>query len=295
MSFPAMHTSYRKMAGFLVAGLLLTGCFVSDPSSSGKNGVEGDVALKMRMGIGSVTALGKTSTITLNKMVVVLTSSANDTIRDTIVSPTLNTVSTTGQTVAKNYTLKALRSWKVNVKTLDLQNFIIHRDSTTIPAMYAGDTAVVNLNMSSKYSMYEAKFLTLPTNIRSSADTTVLQPLHISRLVLKIDGVTVRDSIASPGPYFTAGGTHTLAYDYVATGTRVVQMIAYGPMGNWPADSALFRGSTTVNTNAGVDSTATITLGWVGPTTGTGSISVALGRVGKITVNGTLPGTISIP
>jgi hypothetical protein len=234
----------------------------------------------------------------LDKLVVTITSSTNDTIRDTITSvtsPALNPVSTTGQTITKNYTLKALRSWKIIATSRDSRDSIVHRDSSTIPAMYAGDTAVVNLNLSSKFSMYEARFLTLPDSIRSTGDTTVKQVLHINRLVLKIDGVTVRDSIASPGPYFAAGATHALEYDYVRTGSRTVQMIAYGPMGDWPADSALFRGTTTVNTNAGTDSTATISLSWVGPTSGTGKINVTLGRVGKITVNGTLPGTITIP
>jgi hypothetical protein len=301
MSFPATHTSFRNIAGFLVAALMLvglTGCFVSEsPSGPETNGSEKDVALKIRMGVGSVTALGKSSVITLNKLVVVITSSTNDTIRDTITSvtsPALNPVSTTGQTITKNYTLKALRSWKIIATSRDSQDSVVHRDSSTIPAMYAGDTAVVNLNLTSRFSMYEAKFLTLPDSIRSSGDTTVKQILLIDRLVLKIDGVIVKDSVVTPA-YFAHSTTHTLAYDYVRTGSRTVQMIAYGPMGDWPADSALFRGTTVINAGAGTDSTIALQLSWVGPTSGTGKIEVTLGRVGKITVNGTLPGTISIP
>jgi hypothetical protein len=301
MSFPATHTSFRNIVGFLVAALMvigLTGCFGTEsPSGPEKNGSEKDVALKIRMGVGSVTALGKSSVITLNKLVVVITSSTNDTIRDTITSvtsPALNPVSTTGQTVTKNYTLKALRSWKIIATSRDSKDSVVHRDSSTIPAMYAGDTAVVNLNLSSKFSMYEAKFLTLPDSIQNVVPSQPKQILQIDRLVLKIDGVIVKDSVVTPA-FFAHSTTHTLAYDYVRTGSRTIQMIAYGPMGDWPADSALFRGTTTISAGAGVDSTIGITLGWVGPTTGTGNIEVTLGRVGTVTVNGTLPGTISIP
>jgi hypothetical protein len=64
-------------------------------------------------------------------------------------------------------------------------------------------------------------------------------------------------------------------------------------MNYWPTDSALFRGTTTINVGAGSDSTVALSLGWVGPTTGTGRLQVQLGKVGKVTVNGTLPGTMS--
>jgi hypothetical protein len=43
---------------------------------------------------------------------------------------------------------------------------------------------------------------------------------------------------------------------------------------------------------AGQDSTLAITLDWVGPTTGSGNLDATLGKVGKITINGTLPGTV---
>jgi hypothetical protein len=36
-----------------------------------------------------------------------------------------------------------------------------------------------------------------------------------------------------------------------------------------------------------------LTLDWTGPRTGTGSINAQMGKVGKVFVNGSLPGTIS--
>jgi hypothetical protein len=298
--FTTTNTLSRKLAGFLVAALvgsgamLLSGCFVSEnPSAPPVVAEREEVAVKIRMGVGSVNSLRKSSVITLDNLVITLSSSSNDTIRDTITSsttPSLNPVSTTGQTILKNYTLTALRSWKIVVVSRDALDSVIHRDSSTIPALYAGDTAVVNLNLSSRFTMYEARFLTLPDSIQSATPSQPKQELCINRLVLKIDGVAVRDSTSSP--CFDSLATHTLAYDYVAIGNRNVEMVAYGPMNYWPIDSALFRGDTDIDVGSGIDSTVSLNLSWVGPTTGVGSIEVDLGKVGKVTVNGTLPGTV---
>jgi len=294
-----MNTSLSKITTRMKAtltGLLgaavLAGCFSSEAPVGGTGD---EVAVRVRMGVGSVTALNKGALIKLNKLIIVYSSSANDTIRDTITtatSPSLDSVSTTGQTVTKNRTLTALRTWKIKVTSRDRLDTVIHVDSATIPAMYAGDTAVVNLNLSSRFAMYEARFLTLPDSIQSSVPSQPKQILRINRLVLKVDGVTVRDSTASPGPYFTAGQTHTLAYDYVLTGSRTVQMLAYGPMNYWDVASPLYTGSTSVNVGAGVDDTVSFNLSWTGPTTGVGRLNATLGRVGKVIINGTLPGTL---
>jgi hypothetical protein len=295
-----MNTSLTKIphrikAGFvgLLGAVILAGCFSSQAPVAGTTGDE--VAIRVRMGVGSVAALGKTNVIKLNKLIIVYTSSANDTIRDTITSstsPALDSVSTTGQTVTKNRTLTALRTWKIKVTSRDRLDTVIHIDSATIPAMYAGDTAVVNLNMSSRFAMYEARFLTLPDSIQSSVPSQPKQKLRINRLVLKIDGVTVRDSTATVRPYFDSATTHTLAYDYVLTGSRSVQMLAYGPMNSWNVTLPLYTGSTTIDVGAGIDSTVAFNLSWTGPTTGVGSLNAQLGRVGKVIINGTLPGTL---
>jgi hypothetical protein len=68
--------------------------------------------------------------------------------------------------------------------------------------------------------------------------------------------------------------------------------MAYGPMNYWDVANPLFSGSTTINVGTGADSTVALNLAWVGPTTGTGKLEVQLGKVGKVTVNGTLPGTV---
>lgn len=291
------HTTFFKRKSVTLMGLfaamILSGCFATESPSVPVHEGEENVAVRLRMGLGSVNELNKVALIKMNKLVIVYTSNANDTIRDTITgstSPALDSVSTTGQTVVKNRALKALRSWKIVVTSRDRLDSVIHRDSAVIPAMYAGDTAVVNLNLSSRFTMYEAKFLSLPDSIQSATPGQPKQVLCINRLVLKVDGATVRDSVASP--CFTKLATHTLAHDYVRVGNRSIELLAYGPMNSWNVALPLFSGSTTVNAGAGVDLTVNLNLDWVGPTTGTGRINVQLGRVGKVLVNGTLPGTV---
>jgi hypothetical protein len=41
-----------------------------------------------------------------------------------------------------------------------------------------------------------------------------------------------------------------------------------------------------------VDDARAVTLNWVGPTTGTGKLTVNLGKVGKVIVNGGISGAI---
>jgi hypothetical protein len=282
------------LAALFAAVALLTGCFATE-NQVAERGEGEEIAVRVRMGVGSVSALHKTALIKMDKLVIQYISSANETITDTITAsttPALDSVSTTAQTVVLNRSLKALRSWKIVVTSRDRLDSVIHKDSASIPAMYAGDTAVVNLNLSSRFTMYEAKFLSLPDSIQSSVAGQPKQALCINRLVLKVDGVSVRDSVATTPCFATTPVTHTLAYDYVTVGNRTIQLLAYGPMNAWNVNNPLFSGSTSVNAGAGVDATVSLNLAWVGPATGTGQLDVQLGRVGKVTVIGTLPGTI---
>jgi hypothetical protein len=233
--------------------------------------------------------MAKASAISLSKLILVLTSNTNDTIRDTITSgtiPSLSATSTSPQTIAKNYSLKPLRSWKLVATVKDAKDSVIHKDSATTSVVLVGDTAHVSLSLSAKFAMYQANFV-IPDSIASATAGTAKEVLHINRLILKIDGVTRKDSSKT---YFT--GTSVLAYDYVPVGSHTVQLLAYGPMGYWDVSNPLYSGSQTINVGAGSDSTVALNLSWVGPTTGTGNMSAIIGRVGTVTINGTLPSTV---
>jgi photosystem II stability/assembly factor-like uncharacterized protein len=211
---------------------LLAGCMATE-SGVGKirNDEPSDPVVRMTMGVAGVGALGKTSVITLDRLEIVMISGSGDTLRDTITSsttPALNPLSSSPQTIAKNFELKALRSWKILATTRDVSDSIVHRDSVELPVLYAGDTALVSLNLSSLYARYLATFLSLPDSVSSSNPSDPKQALFINRLVLSIDGVVVRDSSATPGPYFAAGAPHVLDFDYIAAGTGTWRALSSG-------------------------------------------------------------------
>jgi photosystem II stability/assembly factor-like uncharacterized protein len=207
-----------------MAACAFMGCLSSGGSrQAGPGPDESDPVVNLRMGVGGIRELGKGSAITLDRLEITFSSGANDTVRDTITpstSPALNASATDPQLIAKNYPLAALRSWKMHVVSRDILDSVIHSDSAFIPVLYAGDTAVVSLNLGARYALYEAKFLSLPDSIESSAPAQPKQRLCIDRLVLKVDGAVLRDSTATPGPCFTSLATHSLAYDYIRFGTK---------------------------------------------------------------------------
>lgn len=289
----------KKTAAAFAAAVFLAGCFPDAGLSPDPVDPAGDesAVMTLRMNMKAVNSLKKGSTISLNEMVVMIVSQGAtpaDTIRDTLrtagTTPTISQDAASQQSVDKTYPLKGLRGWKVYVSVRDTRDSLIHFDSASTPVLHVADTAIVNLGLTSHYSMYDAKFLSLPDSI-SATTGNVKQKLEVSRLVFKVDGVALRDSMANPDPYFTPLTEHVLSYDYVRPGTRLITLEVYGPVGSSSTPQLLFSGSQSATIAAGDNSTVPITLNWVGPTTGGGRITATLSRVGKVSIIGKLPGT----
>jgi hypothetical protein len=187
------------------------------------------------------------------------------------------------------FTLKPLRNWTLSATAKDAKDSIVHQGSTAPFYVKPSDTAVVSLALASRFAMYQANFNALPDSISSSAAGTGKDAVKFKRLVMKLDGVIKADSTAPA--YFPALQTVSLFFDYVGIGSHAVVLEAYGDV-NTAANALLYSGTTTFTVSAGADDSKSVGLGWVGPTTGTGKLSVTLGKVGKINVNGTLPGTV---
>jgi hypothetical protein len=254
--------------------------------------------MNVRVGLDPVNSLAKSSLIQLKKLIVVLTSNTNDTIRDTLTSgtvPAISITATTAQTVTLNFNLKPLRTWKLIATTKDNLDTVIHIDTVITPVLNDGDTAHISMALTSRFSMYQAQ-LAIPDSISSSVVGTSKQVVNINRLVMIIDGSVKKDSTVSPGPYYTKLANAVLNYDYVPVGTHTIQLLAYGPMFGWNVSNALYTSNskTISNVIAGQDSTVATpdTLFWTGPTTFTGPIIATIGKVGKVIVNGTLPNSV---
>jgi hypothetical protein len=280
----------RKVAALMVAAFALAfyaGCSESETTSpaSGKSAVLG---VRIALPHNGAVSLKKSSVISLNKLVLVLTSNVGDTIRDTITSgtiPALNSSVLADQTVGKYYSLKPLRTWKLVARTKDAKDSLIHLDSVTVSSpIKAGDTTLISLSMSAKFVMYQAKFI-LPDSIGSS-DTSLhaKQKINFDRLVLQVDGVNVRDSSQTYFAYSPA--TPTLTYDYVPVGARTIKMLAYGNLGSGPSQ-LLYKDSTVINPSS--DSTINRNMVYVGPNgnIAVGHASVTIGKVNTVTLNGT--------
>ena len=282
----------------MALGLTFTGCM--EQSNSPSSAAAGQPAtISMRVGLDPVQSLGKASLITLKALILQLSSNTGDTIRDTLTTsttPGILGLSTAPQTVSKNYTLKPLRSWKVIAKTWDLNDSVIHIDTVNTGVVNDGDTAHINVSLSSRFTMYQAQFM-IPDSISSSVSGTVKQVVNINRLELMIDGVDKKDSTVSPGPYYTKLVNAVIGYDYVPVGNHTVQLFAYGVMYAWPTASPLYSSSITNINNVLADSNATqgVTLNWTGPTTNTGAMTAIIGQVGTVTLNGSLTNVGVVP
>ncbi|MEO7424014.1 MAG: hypothetical protein ABI036_02440 [Fibrobacteria bacterium] len=251
---------------------------VSKPSAPGN--VNASVLL------GKVGALRKTSAITLTKLVLTAVSSATpqDTVNDTVAVTGNDAV-----TVMRSLTLKPLRDWVISAKSLDMKDSVIHSGSTVSFYVRPADTTAVSLNLTSRYAMYQANFNALPDSISSTTPGTGKDKLNLNRVVLKVDGEIKADSVLASG-YFAAGQNVSIYFDYITPGSHTVTLEAHGAMHTY--SGVLYSGSSTFTVAAGNDDTRSVSLGWVGPTTGTGALTVTLGKVGTVVVNGVVSGDV---
>lgn len=268
----------------LMSALLLGACGSNPTSAEGKrpaSGMEG--AVRSTVVLGKVGVLSKTAAINLQKVRFTLVSSAGDTVRDS------SAVSGNAQvTLNRVFTLKPLRTWVLSAKSYDAKDSVVHSGSTASFQVNPGDTAEVSLPLTSRFTMYQASFLSLPDSIASSVAGTNKDKLNLNRVVLKVDGVVKADSVVAG--WFAANQAVNLYFDYITPGAHDVTLEAYGVLHDYTG--VLYSGTASFNVSAGVDETRAVTLSWVGPTTGAGKLTVVLGRVGQVVVNGTLPGTV---
>ncbi len=238
------------------------------PTSSLPNGESGSANITVK--IGNVGSLAKSATIEFAKLCVSLSASGETPIYDTI------PISGNGtNTVSKTYgPLASLKTWTLNVHSLDARDSIIHSGSTTFNVLPRQTVTIPVLDLSAHFSMLKANFFP----IRDS----------VTRCELLVDGINVNDS--SFAKQSLIGDTVRLDYDYLKTNvSQRIKMDVYGSM--WGFDTLLYTGDTAITPLPGVNSTYAITLKWVGPSLpppGQATMTVILGAVGTVTIEGTL-------
>lgn len=247
---------------------------------------KGNGAVKSTIILGKVGALRKGAAVSLKKLYVMAVSSAAP--ADTVIDSAAIS-GNDAATVTRTLTLKPLRNWVVSARTLDQKDSVIHSGASSSFFVKPADTAAVSLNFSSRFAMYQANFNTLPDSIHSTQAGTGKDKLYLNRMVLKIDGQARSDSVLVGG-YFAGGQNVGIYFDYITPGAHTVNLEAHGVLHGYTG--ILYTGSTTFSVAPGVDDTRAVTLDWVGPTTGTGKLTVNLGKVGKVIVNGGISGAI---
>ncbi len=245
-----------------------------NPTSSVPNGESGSANITVK--IGNVGSLAKSATIEFAKLCVSLSASGEAPIYDTI------PISGNGtNTVSKTYgPLASLKTWTLIVHSLDTRDSIIHSGSTTFNVLPRQTVTIPVLDLSAHFSMLKANFFP----IRDS----------VTRCELLVNGINVDDS--SFVKQILLGDTVKLDYDYLKTNvSQRIKMDVYGSM--WGFDTLLYTGDTAITPLPGVNSTYAITLRWVGPALpppGQATMTVILGAVGTVTVEGELEDTTRI-
>ena len=284
-----------------LSALVLGGCL--NDSASSKDQADGSLSINLSVpNVNASGTLRKGSTISYKKLIVTLTSTVGGdaVIRDTILpgSNGFNSVATANQTVTKSYSVKPLRGWTLAVKTLDLNDSVIHSASVLADSIKIGELRPVTISLTSKFIMYVAKF-TLPDSIGSSTGT-IKQKLNVNRFKLVLDGITVRDSTKAGGGYYAvAPDFHTVGFDYVrADVPHVLKLYVYGniPGTVWDSTKALYGDSVSISPT---DTLKTPTLTYTGPgspsdtANPTGAkidpLTIQIGKVGVVEINPILP------
>jgi hypothetical protein len=231
-----------SLVGALAIGATLVGCLNDSPARPA------DAQLIVNAGVRDVNktkALGKTSVITLNKLIITLISSdSTDAVRrDTVLADTgasFSSDATDDQILTRNFRVTPLRSWTVVVKTLDVNDSVVHYDSQLVSNLLIGETRPVTVNLTSRFVMYEARF-SLPDSLVFTQLDSLKQQLVVDRMVMIVDGDTVIDSTRTPR-FETSPTEHSVFFDYISvTDTPDVTIEFHGRVGADTGSSKLFE------------------------------------------------------
>jgi hypothetical protein len=270
------------LIGTAALGATVLGGCMTDSGSKSSNANAKPAYLAVSMGVKGVNGLSKTATvptgIVLKKLIVTLTSSigTDAVVRDTVLADTgsFSSNSAVAQAFTKQYSVKSLRAWTVEVKTLDANDSVVHIASQTTGTLSVGGFYPLTLNLKSRFLVYAARF-TLPDSLASSDPlVTAKQALYVNRFMMVINGDTVRDSTAPGGGYFAKDpAQHYLLWNYADTAvgqqiklyvfadsTRMADSSTGG--WEWPKDKPIYGDSILVTD---IDSTYRPQLPWTGP------------------------------
>jgi hypothetical protein len=219
-----------------------------------------------RVFIDRIGSLAKSQAISLTKAYLEISATGEAALLDSF------SLSGVGQqTVGRIFSDIKVKTWQAKAWTKDQNGTVIHLDSITF-AVVENDTVDASLSLLARYSMLEAKFFPISDSATSAK--------------VIVNGVVVADSVFGKNAPFD---TLRLFFDYLpaslSPGTPAT--IRLDVRGNWvDPDTLLWTGQKVINVISGVDVNDAINLTWVGPQVGGVDMTVIIGRVATVMVNG---------
>lgn len=213
--------------------------------------------VKALIKVDRVGVLCKPAAGDLRRLIVTAVSDAtpSDTVRDT-----LGMQADGGALIHHEFTLKPLRHWSFSAHTRDEKDSAIHTGSAEAFYLRPADSAEVEVDLKSRFSIYQANFKEIPDSVTLVTSIRKVR-VDLKRFVLKIDGTVVADSIS--GSSFPPGTTVSLRYDYVRVGTHSATLEAHGEMTGY--SGLMYSGSRTLEAASGTDHSEDVKMTWQAP------------------------------
>lgn len=292
-----MRNSIKNLAlGLAVVGATaLTACMGGTSNPVVSSDEFGTVVVQARtsnVNQLSKPGLGKSAVITLDELVITLTSDASDdsTITLGVGDSGFVAASDTDQTISLVLNLKALRTWTITVKTFDTNDSLIQTGTDSVVNLLAGQVRALTLNANPLFTMYKATF-NFPDSIYSPSGLFG-QKLDISKIELAIDEV----SVAVDSQSFNADSNYVLTYDYVSIDADSITINVYGKLptsdSTWSDVENLLYTKTRATSSLSTTSLTTVPLDWEGPVDGGVELEIKIGKVGLFDVEATTDSTV---
>jgi hypothetical protein len=239
-------------------------------SDRGQISTNAVLVLSLSLNAIPLPAPAKPAVLRLDRLIISLTSNipSDPVLRDTILATdalggVLSVATATPQQILKNYAVKPLRTWTIEVKTLDAAGEIMHHGTAMAEKILIGETRAIAMTLANRLQPMVALFR-LPDTLSSSDPlVTAKQAIFFKRLVMVVSGDTVADSTAS-GWFPTSPRVSALTFDHARADTaHTVAFFVYADsLGRWPVSSPVYRGQFSIPRP---DSTYALTLQFSGP------------------------------
>jgi hypothetical protein len=278
-----------------VGAFALTACMSgnSNPAGSGEEGYATVLVQTKTSNVNRLSkpGLSKSSVITLDSLYVTAISDAAtpDTVsvKLAVGDSGFSASAIADQNVGIVLNLKALRSWTISARTVDVNDSIIQSGSVSVPTLKAGQTRVVNLVANPNFTIYNATF-NFPDSIFSPTGNFG-QNLTLTKIELLVDGAVVANRNATLAP----DTNHVLSYDYVGPDADSVTLKVYGNIDSADApydagNNLLYSKTVAISSLVAVYPIAnTVPLTWRGPVQGVADLNVEIKKVGTVDITGT--------